>query len=154
MKQRDNKQYYRNILILYCLGLLVGGLYVGMVAPVRTVVQAQLGLDDNTGIWMINIYTLFYAALIPVIGKMADRYGRNLVFSICILVFMAGAAICGLSAFLNHFGVLLVGRKVDKHFTFIIQNSLFSPRTVCYTGLSRFLPMCLPAAYMRINACV
>lgn len=48
--------------------------------------------------------------------------------------------------------VLWVGRKVDKHFTFIIQNSLFSPRTVCYTGLSRFLPMCLPAAYMRINA--
>lgn len=112
-KQEHDKRYYRIVLILYCLGLLVGGLYVGMVAPVRTVVQAQFGLDDGTGIWMINIYTLFYAALIPVIGKMADRYGRNLVFSICILVFMAGAAICGLSSFLNHFGVLLVGRVIQ-----------------------------------------
>ena len=53
------------ILGVYLAGLLLGGLYVGMVAPVRTVVQAQLGLDDNTGIWMINIHTLFSAAFIP-----------------------------------------------------------------------------------------
>ena len=113
MKQTSDSKHYGRILTVYCLGLLIGGLYVGMVAPVRTVVQAQFGLDDNAGIWMINIYTLFYAALIPVIGKIADRHGRNLVFGICVLIFMAGATVCGLSSYTGGFGLLLFGRVVQ-----------------------------------------
>ena len=65
------------VLAIYLVGLLIGGLYVGMVSPARTVIQADFGIDGATGIWMINIYTLFYAALIPVIGNVADRAGRN-----------------------------------------------------------------------------
>ena len=71
--------HFGAILAIYLLGLLIGGLYVGLVAPIRTVVQAGFGIDDSSGIWMINIYTLFYAALIPVIGNLADRYGRKIV---------------------------------------------------------------------------
>ena len=106
-------QRYGAILTVYLLGLLLGGLYVGMVAPVRTVVQAHFGIDDSTGIWMINIYTLFYAALIPVIGKTADRCGRNRVFSVCILIFMAGSVLCALSAGVGGFGLMLTGRVVQ-----------------------------------------
>lgn len=62
---------------------------------------------------MINIYILFYAALIPVIGKIADRFGRNKVFTMCILIFMVGALICGLSARIGGFPVLLVGRVIQ-----------------------------------------
>ena len=113
MKEKDSSEGYGRILTVYCLGLLIGGLYVGIAAPVRTVVQEQFGLDDSTGIWMINIYTLFYAALIPVIGKIADRYGRNQVFGICILVFMIGAALCGLSSHMGGYGLLLLGRVVQ-----------------------------------------
>nr|MCR4611022.1 MFS transporter [Lachnospiraceae bacterium] len=109
----NNKTNYTAILIIYCLGLLIGGLFVGMIAPVRTVIQLDFGLDDSTGIWMINIYTLFYAALIPIIGKIADRYGRNRVFSICILIFMAGALICGISSKIGHFPLLLIGRVIQ-----------------------------------------
>ena len=97
----------------YLAGLLVGGLYVGMVSPVRTVIQADFGIDSTTGIWMINIYTLFYAALIPIIGKIADRRGRKRVFTICIGVFCAGAVLCGLSQAIGGFGLLLVGRVVQ-----------------------------------------
>ena len=98
------------ILATYLAGLLIGGLYVGMVSPARTVVQADFGIDDTVGIWMINIYTLFYAALIPIIGKLADRRGRKRVFMACIGVFCAGAVICGLSKVAGGFGLLLVGR--------------------------------------------
>ena len=110
-KKKDSG--FASILVIYCLGLLIGGLFVGMVAPVRTVIQLDLGLDDSTGIWMINIYTLFYAALIPIIGKVADKYGRNRVFSICILVFMCGALICGISAKIGGFPMLLAGRIIQ-----------------------------------------
>lgn len=101
------------ILAIYLLGLLLGGLYVGMVAPVRTVIQEFFTIDSATGIWMINIYSLFYAALIPVIGKIADLRGRKRVFIVCVIVFCVGAALCGLSAWFGGFGLLLVGRVVQ-----------------------------------------
>ena len=101
------------LLAIYLVGLLIGGLYVGMVSPARTVIQADFGIDGTLGIWMINIYTLFYAALIPIIGKIADRRGRKRVFTICMGVFCVGSVICGLSQSVGGFGLLLVGRVVQ-----------------------------------------
>ncbi len=101
------------ILAIYLLGLLLGGLYVGMVAPVRTVIQEYFAIDSSLGIWMINIYSLFYAALIPVVGKIADLRGRKRVFLVCVVVFCVGATLCGLSAWFGGFALLLVGRVVQ-----------------------------------------
>ena len=101
------------ILAFYLLGLLVGGLYVGMISPARTVIQADFGIDGTLGIWMINIYTLFYAALIPIIGKIADRRGRSRVFAVCVGIFCAGSVLCGLSQQVGGFWLLLVGRVVQ-----------------------------------------
>lgn len=101
------------IFAIYLLGLLLDGLYVGMISPVRLVIQQDFGLGDTAGIWMVNIYTLFYAACIPVIGKLADIRGRKPVFIGCLLVFMAGSLICGLSQILSSFPVLLAGRLVQ-----------------------------------------
>ena len=114
MKGEETKQ--RNlgvVLAVYLVGLLIGGLYVGMVSPARTVIQADFGIDGTLGIWMINIYTLFYAALIPIIGKIADRRGRKRVFTICMGVFCAGSVLCGISQFVGGFWLLLVGRVVQ-----------------------------------------
>ena len=101
------------VLVIYLVGLLIGGLYVGMVSPARTVVQADFGIDSTLGIWMINIYTLFYAALIPIIGKIADRRGRKRVFTVCVGIFCVGAVVCGLSQTVGGFALLLVGRVVQ-----------------------------------------
>ena len=110
---QTHRAHFGAILAVYLLGLTIGGLYVGMVSPVRTVVQLGFGVDDSTGIWMINIYTLFYAALIPIIGKLADRHGRKLVFTVCVAIFAAGSLICGLSEHFGGFGILLTGRVVQ-----------------------------------------
>lgn len=101
------------ILGVYLTGLIIGGLYMGMVSPARTVIQNGFGIDDVAGIWMINIYSLFYAALIPIIGKLADRRGRKIVFTICVGIFGAGSLVCGLSAAAGSFGLLLAGRVLQ-----------------------------------------
>ena len=101
------------VFAVYLLGLLLGGLYVGMVAPVRLVIQEQFGLNDATGIWMINIYTLFYAACIPVVGKLADVRGRKPVFLGCLTTFAVGSLVCGLSQAAGGFALLLAGRLVQ-----------------------------------------
>ncbi|ACV23404.1 Multidrug-efflux transporter 3 [Slackia heliotrinireducens] len=109
MEQRK----FGRIAAVYLAGLLIGGLYVGLIAPLRTVIQADLGFGSSMGIWMVNIYTLFYAALIPVSGKLADIHGRKKVFSVCLLVFAAGALLCGLSQVAGSFVLLLVGRVIQ-----------------------------------------
>lgn len=99
--------------VLYLLGLIIGGLYVGMISPVRLVIQEFFALDDTAGIWMVNIYTLFYAACIPVIGKLADNSGRKPVFLGCLAVFMVGSLICGISQQAGSYPALLAGRLVQ-----------------------------------------
>lgn len=100
-------------MLLYLLGLFIGAIGTGSITPVRTIIQNSLGVDDRLGIWMITIYTLFYAAIIPISGKLADRHGRKIVFLISIFLFGAGSVVCGLSAGMESFAVLLAGRVIS-----------------------------------------
>ena len=101
------------VMATYLMGILIGGLYLGVVSPARTVIQADFGIDSTLGIWMINIYSLFYASLIPIIGKLADKRGRKRVFIACMGVFCAGSILCGFSQHLGGFGALLAGRVMQ-----------------------------------------
>ena len=101
------------ILVLYLLGLFMGALDTGIITPARTVIQNDLGVDASTGIWMITIYTLFYAASIPIMGKLADVHGRKYVYLVSILLFGGGSLFCGLSNNFNSFEMLMVARAVQ-----------------------------------------
>lgn len=57
------------IMAVYLFGIFMGAIDTGIVTPARTVIQNHLMVDDKTGIWMITIYTLAYAASIPIMGK-------------------------------------------------------------------------------------
>ncbi len=101
------------IAVLYILGIFMGAIDTGIVTPARTIIQGNLGVDDKTGIWMINIFTLAYAAAIPIAGKLADRLGRKYIYLICIALFGLGSLICGLSQDFASFPMLLTGRVIQ-----------------------------------------
>jgi EmrB/QacA subfamily drug resistance transporter len=107
------KQKFALVMILYLAGIFMGALDTGIVTPARTLIQNQLGVDASTGIWMITIYTLAYAASIPVMGKLADKYGRKYVYLVSIILFGLGSLFCGLSEDLNSFPLLLAARAVQ-----------------------------------------
>lgn len=112
---KDNKKKinYVLILIVYLLGIFMGAIDTGIVTPARTVIQNNLMVNENTGIWMITIYTLAYAASIPIMGKLADKYGRKYIYLACIFLFGLGSLFCGLSQSFGSFPVLLVARVVQ-----------------------------------------
>jgi len=101
------------IMFLYMLGIFMGAIDTGIVTPARTVIQGGLGVSDKTGIWMITIFTLAYAAAIPIAGKIADRIGRKQVYLVCITLFGVGSLICGLSSNFGSFPMLLTGRVIQ-----------------------------------------
>lgn len=97
-------------MIIYLAGIFMGALDTGIVTPARTIIQNSLGVDGQTGIWMITIYTLAYASSIPVMGKLADRFGRKYVYLISIAMFGIGSLFCGLSEHFGSFTVLVISR--------------------------------------------
>lgn len=115
MQQTGSKKSNGLVLIavLYILGIFMGAIDTGIVTPARTIIQGNLGVDDKTGIWMINIFTLAYAAAIPIAGKLADRLGRKYIYLICIALFGLGSLICGLSQDFASFPMLLTGRVIQ-----------------------------------------
>ena len=70
-------------------------------------------VNETAGIWMITIYTLAYAASIPILGKLADKYGRKYIYLISIFLFGIGSLFCGLSQYFGSFTVLLLARVVQ-----------------------------------------
>ena len=85
----------------------------GIVTPARTVIQSDLGIGEQMGVWIITIYTLAYAAAIPVMGKLADRSGRKYVYLASILLFGVGSLLCGLAQDVGSFWMLLAARAVQ-----------------------------------------
>ena len=107
------KKNFALIMIIYLLGLFIGAIDTGIITPARPIIQSQLGVDANLGIWMITIYTLTYAAIIPISGKLADKRGRKPIYLLSIALFGAGSLICALSAGFDSFLVLMLGRVVQ-----------------------------------------
>jgi EmrB/QacA subfamily drug resistance transporter len=101
------------IMAVYLAGIFMGALDTGIVTPARTIIQNHLMVTEKAGIWMITIYTLAFAASIPVMGKLADKYGRKYIYLFSIFLFGIGSLFCGLSQSLNSFSVLLIARAIQ-----------------------------------------
>lgn len=74
---RASSKGYLMVAIVYLLGLFIGALDMGIVTPARTVIQNSMGVEDELGVWLLTIYTLAYAASIPIMGKLADKHDAN-----------------------------------------------------------------------------
>ncbi len=110
---RGERKGYVLVAVLYLLGLCMGALDMSIVNPARTVIQNSLSIDDSLGVWILTIYTLAYAVSIPIMGKLADRHGRKLIYLLCIFLFGAGSALCGLAQDLGSFELLIGARVIQ-----------------------------------------
>ena len=98
---------------LYLLGIFMGAIDTGIITPARPIVARDLGVDEAAGIWMITIYTLAYAASIPIMGKLADRQGRKPVYLVAIVMFGVGSLLCGLAQDVGSFEMLIAARALQ-----------------------------------------
>ena len=94
IKNKDRNPKIFLVLTLSLLGIFMGAIDTGIVSPARTIIQNSLGVNEKTGIWMITIYTLTYASVIPISGKLADKIGRKYVYLVSIFLFGSGSLIC------------------------------------------------------------
>lgn len=60
-------------------------------------IQRDLGADISSLEWIVTGYALTFAALMLIGGKLADAYGRRLLFVLGIVVFTLASLWCGLA---------------------------------------------------------
>jgi EmrB/QacA subfamily drug resistance transporter len=71
-------------------------------------IQRDLDTDLSELQWIVTGYALTFAALMLVGGKVADAYGRRLIFVVGIAVFTVASLLCGLA----DSGEMLIGARV------------------------------------------
>jgi EmrB/QacA subfamily drug resistance transporter len=78
------------------LGLLLSSLDQTIVSTAMPTVIADLhGLSLYS--WVFSIYMLTSTAAVPIFGKLADLYGRRLIYLIGMGFFLIGSVLCGFS---------------------------------------------------------
>ncbi len=110
---RSSSKGYIVVAIVYLLGIFMGAIDMNIVNPARTVIQNTLSVPDELSVWLMTIYTLAYAASIPVMGKLADRHGRKYIYLLCVLLFGIGSLLCGLSQDVGSFEMLIASRAIQ-----------------------------------------
>jgi len=88
----------RGTLLASALGLVIVLLDVSVVNVALDAVRHQFATDVSGLQWVINAYTLVFAALLLTSGALGDRLGAWRVFLVGFVVFTLASAACGWSS--------------------------------------------------------
>lgn len=97
-------------LAVLALGLAMvtlDGTVVGVSLPT---IIGDLGLDFTQAQWVFCVYSVVLAVLLIAVGRIADRFGRRVIFALGVLIFVGGSL---LSASADSASPLIWGRIVQ-----------------------------------------
>lgn len=119
--------------------ILLFGLFLGMffssldqtiVGTAMPRIIGQLGgLSIMT--WVTTAYMLSSTTIVPIAGKLADLFGRRIIYVIGIVIFMIGSALCGLSQNMTELiifrGIQGIGGGIMMPMSMTIIGDIFPP---------------------------
>ncbi len=98
---------------LIMIGLLIGIIFSALDETVVTTAMPTI-IRDLHGLqlygWVAGVYMLTMTAFMPILGKLADLFGRKRIYMICMGLFIGGSIISGLATSME---VLLIGRGIQ-----------------------------------------
>ena len=89
----------RRVLVfaIVALALLMMSVDATIVATALDSLQHGLQTSINWAGWTITAYSFGFMLMLPISGKLSDRYGRRTVFLCSVVVFTAASLFCGLA---------------------------------------------------------
>jgi EmrB/QacA subfamily drug resistance transporter len=84
-------------LTVVCIAIFMLLLDITIVNVALPVIQRDLKADFGQLQWVVDAYALTLAALLLTAGSLADRYGRRLVFTAGMVLFVLASLLCGFS---------------------------------------------------------
>ncbi len=98
------------LLITLGLGVFAGALDLGVLSPALPALGASFGVGPRDLAWVFTLYLLANVVAIPVMTKLADRYGRRPIYIACVAIFAAGSV---LAIAAPTFAIFLVARAIQ-----------------------------------------
>ncbi|MGE6258124.1 MDR family MFS transporter [Heyndrickxia sporothermodurans] len=99
--------------ILVMMGLIIGLIFSELDETVVNTAMPTI-IKDLGGLslygWVAGVYMLSLSAFMPILGKLADLFGRKKVYLISMAFFIGGSIVCGLS---HSMTMLLIGRGIQ-----------------------------------------
>ncbi|WUB68249.1 MFS transporter [Streptomyces sp. NBC_00582] len=92
--------------------------------------QLDLSFDNNGRQWIVTAYSLAFASLLLLGGRIADLFGRKTTFIIGLVGFAAASAVGGAA---NSFTMLVVARAVQGLFGALLAPTALSLLTTTFT---------------------
>lgn len=89
--------------------MFMGSLDQTIVSTALPTIVGELGSVDHM-LWITSAYLLCSTIMMPIYGKIGDRYGRKNLFCGALVLFALGSAICGIGASMPS---LVIGRAVQ-----------------------------------------
>lgn len=98
-----------------------------IVAVANPSIQAGLGVDVSTVVWVTSAYLLAYSVPMLIAGRMGDRYGPKNLYLVGLAIFTLASLWCGLSSNMpgSPIGSLITARAVQG-----LGGALMSPQTM------------------------
>lgn len=87
--EKDKKKDLGFIILL--IGVFMAALDNGIISAALTTINSSFDVSATSGSWGITLYTLGLAVATPIVGKLADRYGRKKLFLIEVAIFTVGS---------------------------------------------------------------
>jgi EmrB/QacA subfamily drug resistance transporter len=84
-----------------CIGAFMGQLDASIAQLVLPEVARDFHVSIGAAAWVSIAYLLVAAAMLPVFGRLADMFGRKLLYCGGFVVFVTGSALCGLAPSLD-----------------------------------------------------
>jgi EmrB/QacA subfamily drug resistance transporter len=81
--------------------------------------------------WVVTAYLMTSTAMIPIVGKLSDQFGRKWFLIAGIIIFLAGSALAGASQTMNQLitfrGMQGVGAGIEQALVFTLVGDIFPP---------------------------
>ena len=123
------------------LALVTLGLGVGTVIMDATIVNValpkvieELALTSADAQWLNAAYSLVFAALLLLVGRVGDLYGRRRIFAVGMTVFMLASVVAGLA---GSAPVLITARLVQGIGAAMVVPSTLSALNATFVGRAR-----------------
>ncbi|RAG81835.1 EmrB/QacA family drug resistance transporter [Streptacidiphilus pinicola] len=90
----ESARRVRLVFLGVMLGMFLAALDQTIVSTALPTIVGDLGGANHLS-WVVTSYMLAATATTPLWGKLGDLFGRKHIFLICIVIFLAGSALCG-----------------------------------------------------------
>ncbi len=109
-EQTYDKKYARFVLALFAM-IIVAVMYVeGMLTPSLPSIAEGFHITVDQVSLVLSTYLLTGVALSPIVGKLADLYGKKKMMSIVMLIYAAAVSVTGFSP---NFTFMVISRAVQ-----------------------------------------